>query len=106
MSTKWGWAFVLLAACAGAADPAPPTEVDATPTIDVEACAPPPAGFVAWRSGDLVKVSKPLGDAFVGGATVRAEVRNISADSLPTVVDFGDHQIEVRQDLSLCLVDG
>lgn len=96
---KLGVAFVLLAACAGEADD--PIDVEPAPV----ACNPAPAGFVAWRSGELVKVSKKL-TGTIGGVQLRAEIHNISGDSLPSVVDFGAEQVEVRQDLSLCLVDG
>lgn len=68
-----------------------------------EACNPPPQGFVAWRSGDLVMVSKKLSGT-QSGVALQAQVQNISADSLPAVVDFGAEQIEVREDLSLCLL--
>jgi hypothetical protein len=88
-------AFVcVLVACGGESEP---------PITDV--CNPAPAGFVAWRSGELVKVSKKL-TGTASGVQLQAEVHNISGDSLPSVVDFGSDQIEVRPDLSLCLVDG
>lgn len=90
-------ALLLLVACADADSPVPQ---------DVEApCAPAPMGFVAWRSGDLVMVSKKL-TGTQSGVALQAEVHPISGDSLPSVVMFGADQIEVRQDLSLCLVDG
>lgn len=90
-------ALLLLVACADADSPMPQ---------DVEMpCAPAPMGFVAWRSGDLVMVSKKL-TGTQSGVQLRAEVHPISGDSLPSVVEFGADQIEVRQDLSLCLVDG
>lgn len=71
-------------------------------------CAPAPQGFVAWRSDDgVVHVSKQLsGKPSAGGIETYAEIRHVSGDSLPSVIVFGPEQIEVRQDLSLCLVDG
>ena len=70
-----------------------------------EVCNPAPQGFIAWRSGELVMVSKELAKT-QSGVALQAEVHNISAASLPSVVDFGAEQLEVREDLSLCLVDG
>lgn len=70
-----------------------------------EPCNPPPQGFVAWRSGELVMVSKKL-TGTRSGVALQAEVHNISAASLPSVVDFGQERIEVQADLSLCLLDG
>jgi hypothetical protein len=83
----------LLMGCGGESEP---------PVTDV--CSPAPAGFVAWRSGELVMVSKKL-TGTASGVQLRAEVHNISGP-LPSVVDFGSDQIEVRPDLSLCLVSG
>ena len=98
---KLGVVFMLLLAgcsgCAGAADD--PAVVEPSP------CEPPPLGFVAWQSGDLVNVSKKLSGR-VGSVELRVEVRHVDATALPSVVDFGAEKIEVRQDLSLCLVDG
>lgn len=67
-----------------------------------ETCVPAPQGFVAWRSGDLVMVSKKL-STVQSGVQLQAEVHNISADSLPGVVDFGEEAIEVQPDLTLCV---
>lgn len=67
-----------------------------------EPCAPVPAGFIAWRSGDLVQVSKPL-NRTASGVQLHAEIRSVYAADLPERVDFGAEVIEVREDMTLCL---
>ena len=92
---------LLMVACGGSSSGGAVIDDEPAP----EACNPAPQGFVAWRSGELVMVSKKL-TGTQSGVALQAEVHNISAASLPSVVDFGAEQLEVRQDLSLCLVDG
>lgn len=94
------FAVALLVACGGSSSGG---VIDDEPAP--EACNPAPQGFVAWRSGELVMVSKKL-SGVQSGVALQAEVHNISAASLPSVVDFGAEQLEVREDLSLCLIDG
>lgn len=89
-------AFAFLMACGGSSggvidEPLP------------ETCNPVPQGFVAWRSGDLVTVSKKL-TGTQSGVALQAQVHNVPADELPATVDFGTEQVEVRDDLSLCLL--
>jgi hypothetical protein len=95
---KRGVVFALLVACGGTTGGA-----DDPVITEPAPCSPPPAGFVAWRSGDLVNVSKKLSGR-VGSVEFRAEVRHVDAAALPAQVDFGDELIEVRPDISLCLL--
>lgn len=89
--------LVALLACGGAGEdaPLPPTTVP---------CSPAPEGFVAWASGELVMVSKPLGNAPVGGVLVQHEIRSVAAAALPARVDFGAELIEVRSVDELCII--
>lgn len=69
----------------------------------VETCEPAPEGFSAARSGDFVRVDRRLdGQARQGGVRLYSEGRTL--DALPGTVDFGDVQLEVREDLTLCLL--
>ena len=89
-------AFLLMLGCGAGADDGP---------VEVEpVCNPVPQGIVAWRSGDLVMVSKKL-DATASGVQLRAEIHNVPGERLPAQVDFGAELIEVRPDMSLCLLD-
>lgn len=97
-------AFLMLACGGGASgggvidEPLPPEPAP---------CTPAPLGFVAWQSTDgVVHVSKKLTGTSPGGIENHAEIHNLAPESLPATVDFRPEQIEVRQDLSLCLVDG
>lgn len=95
---KLGVAFVcVLVACGGGAEDEP-LEPE-TPAV----CNPAPEGFIAWRSGELVMVSKKL-TGTASGVQLRAEIRNVDGATLPAQVDFGAELIEVREDMSLCLV--
>lgn len=94
-------------ACGGAVAPSGGT-ADAAPDADAAPvsapCVAPPIGFIDWRSGDSVDVSKKLSGS-AGGVRLYAEIRSVPFSSLPAQVDFGDELIEVRADLSLCLLD-
>ena len=91
--------LLVLVACGAEAD-APIDVVPAEPAP----CEAPPATFTVSQSGELVRVSKGLGGVFVGGATLHAEIRAVYSSALPATVDFGAEVVEVRSDLTLCLV--
>ena len=58
-------------------------------------------------SKKLVMVSKKLsGEIMSGGIALHAEIHSVPVDALPAEVDFGAELIEVRADMSLCLVQG
>ena len=66
-------------------------------------CDAAPEGYRAQTAGEFVRVSRPLGGKFVGGATLRSEARVVEPSALPTVVDFGDVRVRVLEDLTLCM---
>lgn len=90
--------FAFLMACGGSTG----GDID-EPLPEPPPCNPAPQGFLAWRSGDLVMVSKKL-SGVQSGVALQAEVHNLPGDELPATVDFGAEQIEVREDLELCLL--
>lgn len=103
MALRWLGVALVLAACGGSELGEPPTEAGPPAPAPCEA---PPLGFVSWVSGDSVMVSKQLHGRIMGGIEQAAVIRGASVSALPTTIDFGEEQIEVRADLSLCLVHG
>jgi hypothetical protein len=85
--------LLVVLGCGAAADP------------PVETCEPAPAGFKAERDGELVRVTKRLDTApRQGGIRLFSEARVVDATTLPASVDFGAELLEVREDLSLCML--
>jgi hypothetical protein len=100
MKAAWWWALVLVGCggCGGGVvdEPLPP---------EPEPCTPAPLGFIVWQSGDTVMVSKPLHGTIMGGIEQHAEIHPVAASALPAEVDFGAELIQVRADMSLCLIE-
>lgn len=85
--------LVVVLGCGAATDP------------PVEACAPAPEGFTVGRSGQYVQVTRRLEpEPRPGGVRLYSEARVV--ETLPGAVDFGDVRLEVREDMTLCLLDG
>lgn len=85
--------LLVVLGCGAAADP------------PVETCEPPPDIFKAERAGDIVRVTKRLDPApRPGGIRLFAEIRSVYATDLPANVDFGAELLEVRSDMSLCML--
>ncbi len=85
--------LLLVLGCGVAADPPAAT------------CEPAPEGFRAARSGEVVKVTRRLDPTPQPGG-IRRFAESRVPESVPGTVDFGDVQLEVRADLTLCLVTG
>ena len=69
---------------------------------DVEECAPAPSNYTAWLGPDgNLHVSRRTGPSGTPGAIIQ----HLEPTGAPILADFGDQQVIVNPDATLCAAD-